>query len=227
MPRLDVWLVETERFSSRQAAKRAIKDGLVTVNGEKCKPSKQVSEKDRIEIMSDDADFPLGYKKLKDIEEMLEEQVLVSPPCLVLDIGSSAGGFLLYLAKKGADAVGIEVSERFAEDLYRITINHPQISVIIADAFDIDPTIITTSNSLDLLLVDVTTEPEGTLKLIERFTPLLKEDGRMLASFKCACDAVEIMNMVKDTISQIGYNQIREICLDETRQEVHIVAYHM
>ena len=61
MPRLDLWLVETGRFTSRQAAKRAIKDGLVLVNEKKCKPSKQVSEKDTIELMSHDADFPLGF----------------------------------------------------------------------------------------------------------------------------------------------------------------------
>ncbi|MCK5389335.1 MAG: TlyA family RNA methyltransferase, partial [Candidatus Thorarchaeota archaeon] len=31
MPRLDVWLVENGHSSSRQVAKRAIKEGLVTV----------------------------------------------------------------------------------------------------------------------------------------------------------------------------------------------------
>ncbi|MFW9768981.1 MAG: S4 domain-containing protein [Candidatus Thorarchaeota archaeon] len=226
MPRLDVWLVDTEQFSSRQAAKRAIKDGLVIVNGSECKPSKQVSEKDIIEILSDDVDFPLGYKKLREIDEKLREG-MVCPSYLVLDIGSSAGGFLLYLARKGATAVGIEVSERFTEDLHKITEEYPQISVIIADAFDIDPAIIATPRAIDLLLVDVTTEPEGTLKLVERFTPLLKEKGRMLAALKCNCDDKETMDMVKDTISQMGYEQIREFCLDESRHEVHIVAYHM
>jgi 23S rRNA (cytidine1920-2'-O)/16S rRNA (cytidine1409-2'-O)-methyltransferase len=226
MPRLDVWLVETEQFSSRQAAKRAIKDGLVIVNGGKCKPSKQVSEKDVIEILSDDADFPLGYKKLREIEEELGESIVCSP-CLALDIGSSAGGFLIYLARKGANVVGIEVSERFTEDLYELTEEYPQISVIMADAFDIDPSIIATPKTLDLLLVDVTTEPEGTLKLIERFTVLLRENGRMLAAFKCPCNDAETMDKIKSTISQMGYKQIREICLDETRQEVHITAFHM
>ncbi|MFW9851152.1 MAG: S4 domain-containing protein, partial [Candidatus Thorarchaeota archaeon] len=137
MPRLDVWLVETGRFSSRQAAKRAINDGLVTVNGDKSKPSKQVSEKDVIEILSDDADFPLGYKKLKEIDEKLGGD-MVSLPCLALDIGSSAGGFLIYLAKRGAKVVGIEVSERFSKDLQKVVSENPQISVIIADAFEID-----------------------------------------------------------------------------------------
>jgi 23S rRNA (cytidine1920-2'-O)/16S rRNA (cytidine1409-2'-O)-methyltransferase len=178
-----------------------------------------------IEILSDDADFPLGYKKLKEIDEELGESMVCSP-CLALDIGSSAGGFLIYLSKKGANVVGIEVSKRFAEDLHKITDEYPSISVIIADAFDIDPTIVATPRTLDLLLVDVTTDPEGTLKLIQRFTSLLRENGRMLAAFKCAHDNKETMDLVKSTISQLGYKKIREICLDETRQEVHIVAVH-
>ncbi|MHA2119250.1 MAG: S4 domain-containing protein [Candidatus Thorarchaeota archaeon] len=224
MPRLDVWLVETEQFSSRQAAKRAIKDGLVIVNGGKCKPSKQVSEKDVIEVMSQDADFPLGFKKLKEINEKLDGK-LIKTPCLALDIGSSAGGFLIYLAKKGVKAVGIEVSKRFAEDLHTIVEEYPLISVIFADAFEMDPTIITKPGNLDALLVDVTTEPDGTLTLIERFTILLKQEGWMLAAFKLNHDDVKTVDTLKKSISQMGYEEIQEICLDKARQEVHIVAY--
>jgi len=226
MPRLDVWLAETGQFSSRQAAKRAIKDGLVIVNGEECKPSKQVSEKDRIEVLSVDADFPLGFRKLNEIDEKLDG-ILANPPCLALDIGSSAGGFLIYLAKKGATAVGIEVSKRFADDLHALVEKYPQISVIFTDAFEMDPTIITSPRNLDLLLVDVTTEPEGTLKLIERFTILLKKEGRLLAAFKSNHDDVETIELLKKAISQMGYKKIQEICLDKARQEVHIFALHM
>ncbi len=225
MPRLDVWLVETGQFSSRQAAKRAIKDGLVIVNGKKCKPSKQVSEKDAIELMSKDAYFPLCLKKLKEIDEKLGEK-LVNPPCLALDIGSSAGGFLAYLAKKGVKAVGIEVSKRFTKDLHTLVEENPLISVIFTDAFEMDPTIITNPGNLDVLLVDVTTEPEGTLKLIERFTSLLKKEGWMIAAFKSTHDDIHTIETLKKTISQMGYEKIQEMCLDKARQEVHIVALH-
>jgi 23S rRNA (cytidine1920-2'-O)/16S rRNA (cytidine1409-2'-O)-methyltransferase len=223
MPRLDVWLIETGQFSSRQAAKRAIKDGLVIVNGRVSKPSKQVSERDEIEVVSQDADFPLGFKKLKEIDEKLDES-LVSSSCLALDIGSSAGGFLAFLATKGATVVGIEVSKRFTEDLHTLVERYPQISVIFADAFEMDPTIITEPNNLDLLLVDVTTEPEGTLKLIEKFKILLRKEGRMLAAFKSNAEDTENIENLKKTISQMGFEEIQEICLDETRQEVHILA---
>lgn len=225
MPRLDVWLVETRHFSSRQAAKRAIKDGLVIVNGKKSKPSTQVSEKDTIELLSTEADVPQGFQKLKELDERLQDK-LVCSACTALDIGSSAGGFLIYLAEKGANVIGIEVSNRFAEELHAIVGKYPQVSVIFADAFDIDPTIIVNNEQLDLLLIDVTTEPEGTLKLIEKYTPLLKKEGRMLAAFKSNHEP-ETLTLFKDEISQLGFDKIQEIILDETRQELHITALHM
>jgi 23S rRNA (cytidine1920-2'-O)/16S rRNA (cytidine1409-2'-O)-methyltransferase len=224
MPRLDVWLVETGQFSSRQTAKRAIKDGFVIVNGRKCKPSTQVSEKDTIELLSTEADVPQGYQKLKELDERLQGK-LVCGACTALDIGSSAGGFLIYLAEKGVAVVGIEVSKRFTEELHTIVEKYSQTSVIFADAFDMDPNIVTTNGQLDLLLVDVTTEPEGTLKLIEKFTPLLKKEGRMLAAFKSNHKS-DTLASVKDDISQLGYEQIKEIILEKTRQEIHITAIY-
>jgi hypothetical protein len=88
-----------------------------------------------------------------------------------------------------------------------------------------DPNIVTTNGQLDLLLVDVTTEPEGTLKLIEKFTPLLKKEGRMLAAFKSNHKS-DTLASVKDDISQLGYEQIKEIILEKTRQEIHITAIY-
>lgn len=225
MPRLDIWLVETGQFSSRQAAKRAIKDGLVTVNGLGCKPSTQVSEKDKIELHSTEADVPQGFQKLKELDKHLKGG-LVCSDCKALDIGSSAGGFLIYLAEKRANAVGIEVSERFTEELHAIVEKYQNISVIFDDAFDIDPNIIASGDQLDLLLIDVTTEPEGTLSLIERFTSLLKSKGRLLAAFKSNHKSDTLLSL-KDAIAQLGYIQIQEIVLDKSRQEVHITASRM
>jgi 23S rRNA (cytidine1920-2'-O)/16S rRNA (cytidine1409-2'-O)-methyltransferase len=224
MPRLDVWLVETGQFSSRQAAKRAIKDGLVTVNGKKSKPSTQVSEKDTIELLSSEADVPQGYQKLKEIDNLLQNE-LICDSCTALDIGSSAGGFLIYLAERSVSAIGIEVSKRFSDNLQAIVEKYPNISVLFADAFDLDPSIITDNEQLGLLLVDVTTDPEGTLKLIEKFTPLLKRGARMLAAFKLKPNSEDI-STITDEINRIGYHQVTKIVLDETRQEVHITALH-
>ena len=225
MPRLDVWLVEKGHFSSRQAAKRAIKKGLVLVNGREGKPSNQVSEKDTIELLSTGIDVPQGYQKLKEIDEILEG-TLVCGACSALDIGSSAGGFLIYLAEKDATIIGIEVSERFAQELHSIVEKYPQVSVIFADAFDLDPTIITGNGKLDLLLIDVTTDPSGTMKLIEKFTPLLKKGGRILAALKIDTISKSVSTF-KDVISQLGYEQVQDIALDRTRQEVHFTALRL
>ena len=221
MARLDVWLVENGHFSSRQVAKRAIKEGMVTVNGTKCKPSKNVNGKEDIKISSDYVDMPMGYHKLKEIDELLEVN-LVTLPCIALDIGSSAGGFLAYLNDKGATAIGIEVAHRFSEDLTKLAKSHSRISVIFDDAFTIDSTIIVDEGGLDLLLIDVTTEIDGTLNLISRFSGLLKKGGRLVAAFKT--DNRSIVLQLLESVKGFGFEDIQSIYLDSSRQEVHITG---
>jgi predicted rRNA methylase YqxC with S4 and FtsJ domains len=226
MPRLDVWLIEEERFSSRQAAKRAIKSGQVLVNGMTSKPSYQVKRTDTIEILDDFTDMPVGFSKLQGIDRLLKGQ-LVSKNGMALDIGSSAGGFLLYLAENGIkEAIGVEVSKRFSENLFRIAERYPNISIILDDAFIMDPNIITTDKSLDILLVDVTTNPEGTQSLVEKFSPLLKSNGIMIAAIKYPFSD-DIAERMKFEITDIGYQNVTALILDSTRQEFHIVGYRM
>jgi len=221
MPRLDVWLVEKGHFSSRQVAKRAIKEGMVTVDGKKCKPSKYVNGKEDIKISPKFMDKPMGYHKLKQIDDLLEEN-LVTPPCIALDIGSSAGGFLTYLNDRGATAIGIEVARRFSEDLTKLANSHSGISVIFDDAFTIDPTIIVDEGGLDLLLVDVTTEIDSTLNLISRFSPLLKKGGRLVAAFKT--NNPDIVLQLLESVRGFDFEDVQSICLDDSRQEAHITG---
>ncbi len=221
MPRLDVWLVENGYYSSRQVAKRAIKEGMVKVDGMQCKPSKQVSGKEEIKVSVEYADKPMGYHKLKEIDKLLEGN-LVTLPCIALDIGSSAGGFLAYLNDKGATAIGIEVTRRFSENLTRLAEAHPLISVIFDDAFIIDPTIVVNDGGLDLLLVDVTTEIEGTLNLISRFSSLLKKGGRLVAAFKTGNR--DIVLQLLNSVTGLGFADVQSIYLDDSRQEAHITG---
>ena len=221
MPRLDVWLVENGHFSSRQVAKRAIKEGMVTVNGKQYKPSKQVNGKEDIKVSPEYMDKPMGYHKLKEIDDLLEGN-LVTLPCIALDIGSSAGGFLAYLNDKGATVTGIEVARRFSEDLTRLANSHSRISVIFDDAFTIDPTIIVDEDGLDLLLVDVTTEIDGTLNLISRFSGLLKKGGRLVAAFKT--DNQDIVLQLLESVASFGFDDVQSIHLDGARQESHIIG---
>ena len=220
MPRLDIWLVEEGKFISRQAAKRAIKAGQVLVNGKTAKPSTRVKGQEVIEISQDASDFPVGYTKLKQLDDKSKID-LVKAGDLVLDIGSSAGGFLSYLAEKGATAIGIEVSKVFAHKLKPIIEEHPGLSLIIGDAFFINPFDICSEKELDLLLVDVTTDLDGTISLVERFSPLLKKGGKLVVALKVK----EIESPLLDKISLLGYSKTQVYRLDKTRQEIHIIAF--
>lgn len=222
MPRLDIWLVESGRFSSRQSAKRAIKDGLVTVDGYPCKPSKQVTGNESIQILGNHTDVPKGFLKLKMIDEFLGGN-LIPTPCMALDIGSSIGGFLAYLGHKGAQATGIEVSTRFTKELTALVESNPNLSVLFADAFEIDPSSFADAGSFDLLLIDVTTLPTGTLHLVSIYSLLLKKGGRLVAAFKIQNDADSVLQVI-ESIQKIGFEDIKELNLDNKRQEVHIIA---
>ena len=222
MPRLDVWLVESGRFSSRQAAKRAIKEGNVTVDGQLCKPSRQINGNESIKVLVDHADFPKGFHKLKMIDNVLGGN-LVTSSCIALDIGSSAGGFLAYLGLKGAQATGIEVSTRFAKELQTLVDANPLLSILFADAFEIEPSSIADEGSLDLILIDVTTDPTGTLRLVSMYSPLLKKRGRLVAALKIENRVNDVLQVI-ESVKRLGFEDVKNIHLDDALQEVHIIA---
>jgi 23S rRNA (cytidine1920-2'-O)/16S rRNA (cytidine1409-2'-O)-methyltransferase len=222
MPRLDVWLTEQGLFSSRQVAKRAIRAGGVTVNGKLAKPSTWISGKEEVLVNDRASNTPQGYSKLMAIESTLDIQ-LASPGILALDIGSSAGGFLTYLAEKGAKAIGLEYSEDFVVQLSKISETFPDVSVLMCDAFEVDPMIVCGPNELDLLLVDVTTNPDNTITLTKRFTPLLKRGGMIVAAMKVKPTSEELQ-VLQDKLVELGYGEIQKVVLDQSRQEVHLIA---
>ena len=94
--------------------------------------------------------------------------------------------------------------------------------MIFDDAFTIDSTIIVDEDGLDLLLVDVTTEIDGTLNLISRFSGLLKKGGRLVAAFKT--DNQDIVLQLLDSIADLGFVDVQSIYLDGARQESHIIG---
>jgi len=222
MPRLDIWLVERGYFSSRQSAKRAIREGNVTVDGRVTKPSHEVSGLEDILIMNTARDLPKGYRKLERLDAISRGRIS-TPGSYALDIGSSAGGFLSYLIEKGVSVTGIEISEEFSSQLEDIVNTSDRASLIVADAFDVDPTVICDYGKLDALLIDVTTEPSGTLALVNRFTPLLKSNGALLAAFKSRRKD-DIEETVRAALENLGYQDIQLIELEETRQEFHVLA---
>lgn len=179
--RLDELLVVMGHASSRQGAKRLIKMGSVLVNGRVVtKPSRDVDFSVEIDVRNEER--PAGYWKLKMLDEKFH---LINPGDRVLDLGSSAGGFLLYAGEKAESVTGIEFSRVFESRLREVERKMENVRVIFGDAFRISPESL---GMTDVLLIDITTEAEGSLKLLRRYAGILKENGRVLLVLKDVSD---------------------------------------
>lgn len=171
--RLDVLLVRKGFFSSRSKAKEAIRRGFVIVNGrEVTKPSINVDFEAEIKILQPER--PRGYWKLKEIDERFH---LFSGKEVVLDLGSSAGGFLLYASERAKEVYGIEFSRMFEEQLRAIENMRPNVRVFIADAFTFNSALLP---ELDLILNDLTQPFSSSFLALRNFLPRLKRGGLVL-----------------------------------------------
>ncbi len=192
--RLDVYLVKKGFFDSRQKAKEAIKRGFVRVNGIRVrKPSKEVTGHEDIELECKGE--ARGYWKLMEIDS--EFRIFDRPDLEVLDLGSSAGGFLEYSIERvrEGDVIGVEFSLEFLEQLKRVKKKGAEI--ILGDAFTLE-----LKKKFDVILIDITTDAEGSLLLAEKYYEKLKDGGKMLVVLKDvdekrAMEMVEMMEIVK------------------------------
>lgn len=221
MPRLDRWLRDNGYFTSRQRAKRAIKEGLVLVNGRKAKPSTHVTGTDKIHVSEKAQDMPLGYLKMKRINRLIQTEI-INPDDYVLDIGSSAGGFILYAKEQGAKVLGIEISDEFLRRLQGIAHYSEGVSILNEDAFTI-PFEEIPCGDFDTILIDVTTEPESTLKLAKKFYKCLRPSGKILVAFKSRLKP-DFIEHCRNSIEEVGFINSQPIILDDKRQEFHIFA---
>ncbi len=221
MVRLDRWLVDKGYFPSRQVAKRAIASGHVRLNGLIPKPASKVRPTDTVQVSEHYLVRPMGYHKLHEIDSYLGGN-LIPQGSRVLDIGSSSGGFLLYALDKGAIVKGVEVSLEFAERLRRQIEAVHTASLVIADAFTVNPTDLAAPNSLDVLLIDVTTDWQGSVFLLKRFLPLLKREGRFVLAVKIAPSDENMFQLIHQ-IEGLGVTA-QSIVLTTERQEVHLVG---
>lgn len=170
--RLDVLLVKKGYFKSRNRAKIAIERGLVIVNGEVAKKaSMEVSPEAEIVVLDDK---PAGYWKLKDLDEKFK---IFEGNEVVLDLGSSAGGFLLYASEKAKFVYGIEFSKEFENVLREIEKENRNVKVFIDNVFSFD---IEKIEPVDVILNDLTLDFASSMLALYRFLPKLKEGGRVL-----------------------------------------------
>ena len=211
--RLDSYLVEIGNVGSRGRAKRAVMEGHVKVNDRVItRPSFDVAYSDRIEI-TPGLDKPAGYWKLKDIQEKTN---IIKKGDIVLDVGSSAGGFLLYASELASCVHGIEFSSEFHSELGKIAHEHENITIEFNDAF----TMAHDNEKYDVLLLDITVEPQDSLIALKNLLPALKKGGMLLQVFKLPekSDSGTII----EELSLIGFEIIQ--IMEAQKKEKYVIA---
>jgi len=214
--RLDAYLVEMGHFKSRGRAKLAILAGSVKVNGiAVTKISRDVSTDDIIEV-AEGLNHPKGYFKLKLIQE---ESGILDPGDIVLDLGSSAGGFLLFASEIAGCVKGIEFSRNFRSELGKIAYERENVEVMFGDIFTV-PLNLLSKELVDVILFDITLEPEDSIKALSRVLSLLREDGKLLHVIKSP-NKKNPKSILKK-IENLGL-EIQKIIGSE-KQEIYVVA---
>lgn len=101
--RLDQAMVVRKLVASRSQAESYIKLGQVKVNGEVAqKPHRQVDDHDRIQVMAEEQYVSRAAFKLASVADLFH---LDFTDKVVLDIGSSTGGFTQFALKHGAQKI--------------------------------------------------------------------------------------------------------------------------
>lgn len=217
--RLDTYLVEKGYFISRSSAKNAIKSGYIRIN-EKIitKPSKDIDDSSIIEI-TEKANMPKGYFKLKLIQEKTS---ILNKNDNVLDLGSSAGGFLLYACEIVKHIQGIEFSLDFKKKLETISSQHENVDIIFADVFTLNLKQIM-NTKVDVILSDMTIEPVISILALKKVLPILKERGKILQVLKIQNQAVDpLISEIETfgiTVTHIIEPQTKEIYIVGIKEE--------
>ena len=211
--RLDSFLVEIGNLGSRGRAKKAIIEGHVKVNGMVIiKPSYDVAYCDLFEV-TQDMDKPAGYWKLKEIQEAAG---IIKNGDIVLDIGSSAGGFLLFASELASQVHGIEFSKEFRTELGKIEHDHPNITVEFDDVF----TMTFEKEKFDVLLMDITADLLSSIKALENVLPALKSGGMLMHVLKLPKKKEREPILMK--LSSMGLEIID--VLESKKKEAYVIA---
>ena len=214
--RLDSFLVETGIFSSRGRAKKAISNGEVRVDGAVVtKTSKDVSSQNSIEV-TEGLDKPEGYFKLQGIQEATG---ILEAGDEVLDLGSSAGGFILYASGIAGHITGVEFSKHFRSELGKLAYENENVDIIFGDVFSL-PLEELSEAPVDVILSDMTLEPNDSIEALGRVLPLLKEGGKLLQVLKI--DRARTHERWVKKIASLGLSIVEVI--EPKKREVYIFA---
>jgi len=145
--RLDQYLAANRQTNSRSQAENYIKLGRVKVNGDVItKPGYLIKDSDKIELNSDDQYVSRAGLKLASVAQALK---LDFKDKIVMDVGSSTGGFTDYALQHGArKSIAVELG---SNQLHPSLLNNPKIEL--HEKTDI--LTFHTEESIDIVLIDV------------------------------------------------------------------------
>ena len=214
--RLDAYLVEMGYFKSRGRAKAAILNGNIKVDDTIVKkPSRDISAGAELDV-EEGLDRPRGYFKLKKIQDATG---LITKGDRVLDLGSSAGGFLMLASEIASSVKGVEFSRDFDTELEKIVDEKENVSVMFADVFKI-PLEEMSPEKVDVILSDMTLEPLDSLAALERVLPLLKNEGKLLQVIKMGKQKNSKPILAKAEAMGLKIIEV----LEAEKQEIYIIA---
>jgi len=200
---------------SRGKARLLIRNGYVRVNGKIIKDfAYDVKLADKVEVIGEFLiDKPSGYYKLKELDEKLR---IFSGDEVVLDVGSSAGGFLLYASEHASRVYGVEISEEFIPTLKRIEKMRSNVVVTKANVFERSPFVFTKGERVDVLLIDLSLNIFGVLKALEKCLKVLKENGKVLVCFKLiGMNAEAVRQIVEKFLNSLGLEVKKWVLLEK------------
>lgn len=145
--RLDQYLAQSKQVNSRSQAETYIKLGQVKLNGVRTtKPGAMIGQQDKVELVATEQYVSRAGLKLASVAQTLK---LDFTNAVVLDIGSSTGGFTDYALKHGAKkSIAIEIG---SNQLHPSLRGHPQIEL--HEKTDIR--LFKTKQQIDIVVADV------------------------------------------------------------------------
>ena len=210
MQRLDVFLVESGMTRSRQMAQVLIKSGGVTVDGKVATKCGQMIDQNnsKVEIVGTVCPYVsrAGYK----LEGAAKSFGISFANKVVLDIGSSTGGFTDYAIKNGAKKVySVDVGTNQLDQSLR-----QNLSVVVMENTDIRNLDKQNVMDIDIIVCDVSFI---SLTLIsQKISELLEQDGLAVMlikpQFECGKNlAKKHKGIIKDEkIHKLAINQVVE-----------------
>lgn len=219
--RIDEYLFRNGFFDSRTKAKQAIENGNVLFNGKKIlKPSKEVSESEKIEISvtADESFVSLGGYKLS---KALKDFNFSVKNLVVADIGASTGGFTDCLIKNGAEKVyAVDLNDDLLHNSLK---NNNKVVRIIKNAKNL--TLSDFADSLDLITADLSFI--SLKQVLSVFYNILPADGKVILLIKPQFEMGEKRKFKNGIIKDEKLK--KQVCLEvyETASNVGFYALDM